>query len=44
MREIYDVIVQKYGWYVANYGYDQGDMNWNNFLFSDDLKTVNIIE
>lgn len=44
MRGVYHVIAQKYGWYATKYGYDQGDLNWNNYLFSDDLQTVNIIE
>lgn len=44
MMAIYATVLDKMGWYAETYGWHPNDMNWNNFLFSDDLKTVNIIE
>ena len=44
MAGIYDLIVDRIAGYVLQYGWEQSDMNWYNFLFSDDLTEVNIVE
>ena len=44
MNHVYQTIVDKIEMYAVKYGYEPNDVNWDNFLFSDDLKIVNIIE
>ena len=44
MTEIYTRILDKLDEYALKYGWDQGDLNWDNMLFSDDLTQVNLVE
>lgn len=44
MDDIYQLVADKLGWYARLYGWEHTDNHWGNFLFSDDLTEVSIIE
>ena len=44
MAHLYKLILDKTEEYGALYGWFQGDASWHNFMFSDDLAMVNLVE
>lgn len=44
MDNVYMLVADKIGWYARVYGWEHADSHWGNFLFSDDLAEVAIVE